>query len=261
MSTIHPVSVSRHAGKRWQRYPNYVFAAGDAVCPLAALELSKAAMSMPLAFMMSGDELLPVAVQGLQSGENLFVAADGRWLGSYIPAAYRGYPFVLAGGEGGQQVLCVDEGSGLLHDDLGEPFFSEDTRPSAVLAEVLNFLTQVATSREATRRICALLQKFGVVQVWPLKLQTAEGERSVEGLWRIDEAALAVLSDEDFLVLRSAGALPLIYSQLLSMQHIAHLGQLARSRAEAVRQAARPVEGILDLEFLNRGETISFGNL
>jgi hypothetical protein len=59
---------------------------------------------------------VPVAVQGLAPGQNLFVAPDGRWLAAYTPAAYRGYPFQLAHAENGQQVLCFDEESGLITD-------------------------------------------------------------------------------------------------------------------------------------------------
>ncbi len=261
MSSLHPVSLSRHGAMRWQRYSSYAFAAGDAVCPLVAQELPKAAMALPLAFVASGEEIVPVAVLGLQPGSNLFVASDGRWLGGYVPAAYRGYPFALANTEDGQQVLCIDEDSGLLGDSAGEAFFAEDNLPAPALADVLNFLTQVAANRQATRRICALLKEHGVVQPWPVKLQTAEGEQAVAGLLRVDEAALNALPAEALLALREAGALPLAYCQLLSMQHLARLGPLAQARERELRQAVAAPSAELDLEFLNQGGTISFGNL
>ncbi len=261
MSSLYPVSVSRHGSKRWQRYSSYAFAAGDAMCPLVVQELPKAAMSLPLAFAMSGEEVVPVAVLGLLPGKNLFVAPDGRWLGGYVPAAYRGYPFALAHTEDGQQVLCVDESSGLLADREGELFFSENNQPAPALTDVLNFLTQVAGNRQATRRIGALLQEYGVVQSWPIRLQTAEGEQAVAGLWRVDEAALNALPAEAFVALRDAGALPMVYCQLLSMQHLAQLGPLAQAHERAVQQAVPQPSKELNLEFLNQGGTISFGNL
>ena len=38
------------------------------------------------------DEFRPVALMGLNAGENLFVAADGKWQSSYVPAIIRRYP-------------------------------------------------------------------------------------------------------------------------------------------------------------------------
>lgn len=262
------VALSRnlHAGKRWQRHSSYRFAAQDAVIPLVAQELPKAVMSLPVGFIAMGENFVPVAVQGLAPGQNLFVAPDGRWLGEYTPAAYRGYPFRLAYAENGQQVLCFDQDSGLIGDGPeGETFFNEDGSPTQGVTEVMNFLMQIQANRDATARSCALLQQHGLIQPWPLKVQEAGGERAVGGLFRVDEAALNALPAEALVALRDAGALVLAYCQLLSMQHLPKLGLLAQAHAQARAKAAQPLPqtpaGDLDLEFLNQGGTISFGNL
>lgn len=261
MSSIHPVSVSRHGNQCWQRYSSYAFAAQDAVCPLVAQELPKALMSLPIAFVPAAEGFVPVAVLGLRAGQNLFVAPDGRWLGAYVPAAYRGYPFVLANTEEGQQVLCIDEASGLLGAE-GEPFFAEAGSPSQSLADVLSFLTQVGSNRQVTQQACAVLQAHGLLQPWSIKVQGEQGEQDVTGLFRIDEAALNRLSAEALTAVRDAGALSLAYCQLLSMQHLTQLGQLAQAHAQVAQQkAAQAASPELDLEFLNQGGTISFGNL
>lgn len=232
------------------------------MCPLVAQELPKAVMHLPVGFVRAGEEIVPVAVLGVQPGRNLFVAADGRWLGGYVPAAYRGYPFVLANADDGRQVLCVDEASGLLNETAGEAFFAGDGSPSQSLAAVLNFLTQVASNRQATQRMCALLQTHGVVQPWPIKVQAEGGEQSVVGLFRIDEMALNALSPEGLAALRDAGALSLAYCQLLSMHHLTQLGRLAQVHAHlAQKAAAQKPAAELDLEFLNQSGTISFGGL
>ena len=52
---------------------------------------------------------------------NLFVGPDGHWLGGYVPASLRSYPFRVLGSEGsGQLALCVDEDSGLVVEDSME---------------------------------------------------------------------------------------------------------------------------------------------
>ena len=53
-----------------------------------------------------------VGLLSLQPGSNLFVAPGGQWLGAYIPAVWRGYPFRVLPAEGDESsVLCVDEAS------------------------------------------------------------------------------------------------------------------------------------------------------
>lgn len=260
MPNLQVVSVSRHAQQRWKRYTNYAFAAGDALCPLVAQELPKVLMSLPIGFIKVGDGFLPAAMMGLQPGKNLLVAPDGRWLTGYIPAAYRGYPFSLAKTAEGQRVLCIDEDSGLLSESEGEPFFDAEGKPVQAISEVLSFLSQVQTNREATERACALLQAHGLIRSWPIKLRGDTGEQELTGLYCIDESALKALPAEALAALRDADALSLAYCQLLSMQHITQLGPLADAHARAAQKgAAQAANAELDLEFLNRSETISFG--
>lgn len=121
---------------------NYRFAATNVVAPLAAQEAAHAIMAYAIGFIV-GERVTLVAVQGLQPGSNLFVGADGRWLETYIPAVYRGYPFQLVDIEDGRQVLCVDEDSGLVDTEEGEIFFDKDGQPGAALTERLNFHRQL----------------------------------------------------------------------------------------------------------------------
>ena len=262
MSTVRPLSHEHHRGKRWRRYTDYRFAASHAVIPLTVLELPRAAMSLPIGFIAQGEEFVPVAVMGLKPGENLLVAPDGRWIGAYVPAALRAYPFALVLAEGDKEVLCIDEASGLVVDGPdGELFFDESDAPSSAIAQVMAFLQQVSGSWRATRAICACLKAHGLIQPWPMLIQAEADERRFDGLWRIDEAALNALPGEAFLEVRAAGGLPLAYSQLLSMQHMQLLGQLASARLGAAAAMSKlPVTpaGELDLEFLNANEPIDF---
>jgi len=90
MAELTVISREQHADKRWKRYTSYSFAAGDAVVALVAQELPRACLSLPLGFVKTEAGFQVVAVQGLQPGRNLWVAPDGRWLGCYVPADYRG---------------------------------------------------------------------------------------------------------------------------------------------------------------------------
>lgn len=259
MPDIQAVSRERHSNKRWQRYTSYAFAANDAVAPLVIQELTKAAAVLPVGFMASGDHFMPVAVQGLAPGANLWVAPNGRWLGGYIPAVYRAYPFKLANAPDNQQVLCVVENSGLLSDTDGEPFFDEAGEPTQAIKDVLSFLTQVAINHQATHRACAALQKHSLIKPWPIKLNTDQGNQTIEGLHTIDETALSQLPAEALVELRDADALLAAYCQLMSTQHLQKLGELIKKHAQHDSTALQTSAGELDLEFLNDGGTVSFG--
>jgi len=259
MPNLQALSKNTHSGKHWRRPVDYFFTDMNVIAPLVVQELPKAMLSLPIAFVPRAQSYRPVAVQGLLPDKNLFVAKDGRWLAGYTPAAYRSYPFALANTEDGQQVLCVDEDSGLVGTE-GEAFFNEDGTLSQAVSEVLNFLTEVGNNRSATQRLCDLLQKHSLIQPWQIKVQGDKGEQAIEGLFRIDEAALNQLPTEAFMELRDSGALVLAYCQLLSMQHLPLLGQLAQLHAEADQKAALQTDGEISLEFM-KNETISFGNL
>lgn len=262
MPAYQAITSTTHADKRWKRYASYAFAAKDALAPLVAQELPRALLYLPIAFVAQDAQFTPVAVLGIQSGQNLFVAPDGRWLGGYTPAAYRAYPFALANlPDGQQQVLAFDVDSGLLAEAEGEPFYDSEGRPAQSVQDILAFLTQVQVNRAPTQRACKALAEHRLFQSWPITVQTETGERQVEGLYRVDEAALNTLPAESLKALQLAGALPVAYCQLLSMQHLPLLGRLAQAQRQAAQALPTTPSGELDLSFLNNGDTISFGAL
>lgn len=263
MSKYQAINKNDFSNLRWSRFENYHFAALDAVAPLVAQELPRACVSLPIAFILQNDKFTPVAIQGLQAGKNLFVTTDGRWIGTYAPAVYRGYPFALGSADNGQDVLCIDMESGLIGEANEERFFDDDGQPSEAVKSVLDFLVQVRADRLLTERLCRDLQDEGLIQTWPLTLKSEQGEQIVEGLYRIDEARFNNLEPEALNRLHKSGALILVYCQLLSIQHLQTLGKLMDEYATAKSNASLSTQkaGELDLEFLNSSGTISFGNL
>lgn len=249
MTTITPVTHSRHAAMRWRRSGSYAFAADRAVVPLVGAELAKAALAFPIALIEQGEAFVPAAVLGLEPSRNLFVAGDGRWLGGYVPSALRAYPFALGRTEDGQQLLCINEASGLITGGPeGERFFEDDGTPSEAVRQVLDFLTRIEQNRSVTAAGCATLQAKNLIEPWPVTLKIDRGERRIEGLFRVSEAALNALDDEAFLSVRKTGALPLAYAQLLSMQQLRVLGELAAARAPRTQQVQLGQD--LDLSWL-----------
>jgi hypothetical protein len=261
MSALCPVSKEHHAHKRWQGYSDYRFAATTMIVPLAAAELAKAVQVFPLAFIQSKNQWSLVAVLGLTMGRNLFVAPNGWWIGGYVPAALRSYPFQLVPTQTGDAALCVDETSGLVTESgEGNAFFDETGTPSAPTKAVLDFLRQTTRSRKAVEEACVVLAQHGVIEPWPLRLMDKDQERTVQGLSRINEAALNSVSDEGFLALRRAGALPVAYAQLLSMGNLANLTKLAQAYAEAQATSSQKID--LDQTFgLSDSTTVDWSSV
>ena len=261
MANYQVVSHADHAHMRWLKFTDYKHASSEAVAPLVFQEFPAAARYLPLGFMEADGKYIPVAIQGLQPGRNLLVAADGRWLGGYVPAKYRSYPFALANTEDGQQVLCVDAESGLLTSTTeGEALFDEDGQTSKATEKILAFLSAIAANRHPTENVCSILRKHDVIQPWPIKIASTSGPLDVGGLCRIDEHAFNSLPIDALDEIRKAGGLPVVYLQLMSMQNLSLLGRLADMHANN-ESKLQSLPDTLDLEYLNDSGNISFGNL
>ncbi len=258
MTTIQLITQERHANLRWKAPANYLFAAGSAVVPLAAAELAAAVPAMPIAFLADGDGYVLSALMGVQDGVNLYVAPDGRWLGSYVPAALRGYPFRLAR-QNDEAVLCIDEASGLV-DAAGERFFEEDGKPAQKIAGMLQFLVQAERSRMQATMACTALQKHKVLAPWPLTLRGAQGEQTVNGLFKVDEAALNALPGDALRELADSGALAVAYSQLLSMHQLPLLSKLVQVRAQIAAEM-KELAATEPADFLNDGGVLNLSKL
>lgn len=260
MANLQAITKAEFTKKSWKYPSDYFFSDTDMVCPLGAGELPRAMTNGPLAFVPLDGEYSIVAVQSLQQGTNFYLNADGKWLGTYVPASYRGRPFALVKNSLKQDelVLCIDTDSGLLIDDeTEEPFFDEDFELSQPLKTLLEFLSKVGEDQKKSTRICKSLSEHGLLKPWELKFEIENKTREVDGLFCVDEAAFNELSDDAYAELRVAGAIPIIYCQLLSMQHISRLTQFAqkKSGAESLPQADE-----LNFDGASEGGNISFDN-
>jgi hypothetical protein len=249
---VIPLSRETHSARRWLRYTSYHFAAKTAAAPLVSSELGQAVRTLPLAFTRHRDRFVLVAVLSTIPNQNLYVAPNGKWLGGYVPAAFRGYPFSLARQQGTNDlVLCVDETSGLITENpsAGEPLFDTAGALAGPVAEVLNFLKQIEQHRIVTNRAVAAMAEAGLIIDWPLKPR--EGQ-PVTGLYKVDEAKLGHLDPDTLMKLYQARALPVAYAQLFSMANMQVFDKLAKIQEQAASKT--PDAG----SFLADDDVISF---
>jgi hypothetical protein len=263
MVNIVPVSASRHSGKAWRRPANFAFASAQAVVPLVGAEFAKAALALPIAFISHAGLHLPVAVMSPVSGRNLFIGPAGQWLGAYVPAALRSFPFRLARVDGVEQVaLCIDEDSGLVvdADGVAEEFIDAEGNTLPTTKAILDFLVALEHSRTTTDIAIAALADASLIQPWLFQVTIDGQAMPATGLFRVDEAALNALDDTAFLKLRRVGALMLAYLQLLSMNQIAVFDQLnlVQQQLAQVHQQQRQISSLDELFAKASNETLRF---
>lgn len=236
---IQVLSRNVHGNKRWKRSSNLHFASRNNAVGLLADELPRAALVLPLAFIKKGEcEYVPAAVLGLAQNENLLLDAQDRWIGKYLPAAFRAYPFVLARPSGEQEqdkrVLCVlNNNDAIVDGEEGTVIFDANGEPTAEVKKMLDFLLEMEKSRAKTERSVKALSEAGLIVPWQLGLKVGGETKALEGLFHVDEKALNTLPDEAYLKLRKAGAITLAHMMLLSEQNLPALGQLARQKRSA----------------------------
>lgn len=206
----------RHANLGLSQDICYTFAGEAVSLPLNAVEVPIAARDYPIVF--AGDPAVPLAIVGLKAGRNLFVRPNGSWEpGRYVPAYVRRYPFALVGRESPDQFsLCIDMASERIVGEGGAPLF-EDGKPSKLTQDALQFCAAFERKAATTRKAVAALKDKALLKPNEATVRLADGHQiSMTDFAVIDEARLGALSDEDFLALRRAGALPAIYGHLAS---------------------------------------------
>ncbi len=226
---VVPVNQQRHAGKKIKQVEGFEFASQFHIAYVTTHEFVRAAAIYPLVFIedKEKDEFRPVALLGLDAGENLFVDGKGKWAASYIPAIIRRYPFALSqAGEDGRFLVCVDEGSDLVNDTEGSPLFDEKGEPTQVIENVKRYLSELQQMDAVTSEFCKFLAENNLFVPLNMRVRQNDQFKNISGCYVINEERLNNLSDELFLGLRTKHYLPAIYAQLTSLSQIERLVML-----------------------------------
>jgi hypothetical protein len=124
--------------------------------------------------------------------------------------------------------------------------------------QVLEFLVRIDANRAATDRALAALAEVEIIVPWPIEMESPGGRQAVKGLFRVDEDRFNALPSEYFLVLRSVGALPLVYAQLLSMGQLSVFQTLGQVQAQLAQIHAQQRQTIEQSFVPASTETLSF---
>lgn len=218
MKTHYQPLNPKHADKfTWIPPADLEYIAGQPIVPIHAGELAMAASTMPLALAQIEGEWNLVAVAGLQPQHNLFVK-NGKWLGRYQPASVATYDFDMQTVAG--MMLLRFNTAGKLSANPGaagaESMYDAQGQLTPRVAAIQDTLKKITPLLAVTRQAVQALADAGVLQPWTEQLKQGLGMK-LDGLYLVDEAALARLSPESFLKLREARALGIAYAVNLSI--------------------------------------------
>lgn len=237
-----PLKFSDHADLRILESNDYSFARNVLLAPILYAEMGDAAREYPIVFPDNKSDL-PHVLLGLEAGQNAYVAPDGRWLATYVPASIRQYPFALKGAkpvEGEKErrfALLFDPQAPQIGKTHGHPIFTDAGKLSPQMEARVKLLRQIETEAPPTRRTVVALRDSGVLIERKITIREAGKARTITGMRVVDERALSQLPDEAFNRLRREGALPLAYSHLISWANFRQ-GAIAGKYPELAKPAA-----------------------
>ena len=224
-----PVILDRnhHRNLRLKASPNgLTYAASTIAIPLAIVEFPQAVTEFPIVFAV-GDKGpgTPVALVGVREKESLFIDGNGKWLGSYVPAFVRRYPFVLnIDPETKAPMVLVDEAYDGLSATDGDRLFEEDGTETEITKSMLAFLGDFKAQGELSNEFMARITKFDLLV--PQSIVVNRGKEpsvTLDGFHIVDEKRLHALDDAATLELARSGDLARIHTHLLSLNNIQKL--------------------------------------
>lgn len=213
----------KHANLRVKPIVRFGFAREANSVPILGAEFGECAREYPIVFTSGSGTLVPAVLLGLRERENLFVGADGKWDGRYVPAFIRRYPFAPGKDAEGQLLVCIDEAAECFDTAQGEPLFT-DGKPTKQLDHALNFMREFQQGAAATEALGARLESLGVLRDADSVAQLNDGTRfRLTGLRVVDENKLRALTPDVIHQLFMDGALGLIHAHLISLGNLVRL--------------------------------------
>ncbi len=224
----HAVPLTRERYRDWsiETDADYAFARNALCVPLTTVEFSKAAAELPIVFLDHEGSMRPVALLGLEDAQNLHVSESGAWVGRYIPAYVRRYPFIFATHDDGKTfTLCVDERfPGLNQEGKGERLFSDEGGNSPYLEQVLTFLKEYEVQYRITGEFCRQVTELEVLEPMQASVSLASGATmGVGGFHLVKRERVSDLDGEVLSRLARRSVLELLYLHLFSLENFSRL--------------------------------------
>lgn len=194
-------------------------------------EFSTAACEMPIIFIKDEDtgRFRSVAVTGLELNENVFFK-DNFWQAHFIPGAVAFNPFSLQRFESSDNAvsleLCIDEESEAVNANEGEALYLDDGSESTYTSDLRKRMHEYIHFQRVTEKFLEYLVDTELLVQRSLDVEVSGKTLSLYGMYVVDPKKLENLTDDEFIVLRKRGYLPLIYAHHTSLGQFNHLSKL-----------------------------------
>lgn len=230
-----------HKDLRFQAVPGYAFASQNHVLPVVLNEFAQACLEYPIVFSAENPEnIMSLALTGIEPGKNLLIDAKHQWGARYIPASVRRYPFVLADiGEKSPPTVAVDMAAAHFGSE-GEPLFLENGEPAEITKRASQMLAQYHQQTQLTRQFLQTLHQMDLLTQTALNADLASGQKvSLTDVWIVDERKLQELTADRLHELNQKRYLAPIFAHLLSLRNLMSLAsklepkKTARTRKKA----------------------------
>ncbi len=216
------VSPEKHADLRVSSSNNLLQFTDRSSLPLYGFELNRLASDYPIFFSpiedIYGIGMMCSIHPNLGSA---CITKKGEWTGFYVPAYLRLQPFSgLTNTEDDQQcVISIDNESPMLGKE-GKALF-DDGEPTEYLKHVVEFVGTLYKAGKQTSLSMQAIQDADLIVPWEINVPRSGGETiQVSDKYRIDEGKLNALEDRQWIELKEAGALTIIYGQLFSQGNL-----------------------------------------
>lgn len=216
----HPIALASHGAVGVLAHvADYSFAEKAPLIPLTADEFPRASLDYPIVFLGEGRQ--PYAVAGLEVGHNQFIHNGVYRVDAYVPAYLRRYPFAFGPAQGRSgPALYLDHASRRV-TPVGAggavPLF-QNRDVTDLTRHAVGFCRSYQAAQARTTLMLTLLEAHGLFE--PKSVQHTSPGASEPHLalefFSVSPERVEALSDDVFLELRKAGALPVIHAQIAS---------------------------------------------
>ncbi len=230
----------QHRNLRVRPLPNLSFLSDITAVPVVVGEFADIARQGPVGFLRSseGSGLIPVALMGLPEGRNLYLDADGKWTGSYIPAFIRRYPFLFSE-DGERMTVCIDRDFVGFNEVEGEPLFDPSGEPAAFTKNAINLLSEYQRQVAMTQAFTKRLQEADVLQDSAAEVRLEDGRSTtINGMLTVDDAKLRAIPETTLKTWFDGGDLGCIYAHRISLGHLVDLCRRGLNAQAAAASAA-----------------------
>jgi len=202
--------------------------------PVSVHEFCRASTEFPVVFVKDSEtgQFKAVILLGLVPGENLY-AGVGASQPNYLPQVLQNYPLVLLADpkNAGQFTIGLHTTSGLVNESAGQLLFDAQGQETPFLHQRKQALIQTFEQQQVTDAFAALLAELQLLQAQSFSVEIQGLTTQLNGIYIVNESALAQLPAAQFADLRQRGFLPSIYAQLNSLHQFNRLA--ARKAAAA----------------------------